>query len=151
MIAVGIMVVAGLAADDKTMTNTLTAKEKADGWRLLFDGRTTAGWRGFRRQTMPGGWQAVDGALTRAGEAGDIVTADEFGDFELTLEWSLPPNGDSGVLYLNEVNTIPGFTTISMYSKMWAASGLEYPQLLDRLIALALERHGEKQHLRTSM
>ena len=59
--------------------------------------------------------------------------------------------GDSGVLYLNEVNTIPGFTTISMYSKMWAASGLEYPQLLDRLIALALERHAEKQQLRTSM
>jgi D-alanine-D-alanine ligase len=59
--------------------------------------------------------------------------------------------GDSGLLYLNEVNTIPGFTTISMYSKMWAASGLEYPALLDRLIALALERHAEKQELRTSV
>jgi D-alanine-D-alanine ligase len=59
--------------------------------------------------------------------------------------------GDSGVLYLNELNTIPGFTTISMYSKMWAASGLSYPQLLDRLIALALDRHAEKQQLRTSM
>jgi D-alanine-D-alanine ligase len=58
---------------------------------------------------------------------------------------------DSGVLYLNEVNTIPGFTTISMYSKMWDASGLAYPKLLDRLIALALERHAEKQQLRTSM
>jgi D-alanine-D-alanine ligase len=59
--------------------------------------------------------------------------------------------GDSGVLYLNELNTLPGFTTISMYSKMWAASGLSYPQLIDRLIALALERHAEKQQLRTSM
>jgi D-alanine-D-alanine ligase len=59
--------------------------------------------------------------------------------------------GDSGVLYLNEVNTIPGFTTISMYSKMWAASGLPYPKLIDRLIALALDRHAEKQQLRTSM
>ena len=59
--------------------------------------------------------------------------------------------GDSGVLYLNELNTIPGFTTISMYSKMWAASGLPYPQLLDRLVALALDRHAEKQQLRTSM
>jgi len=58
---------------------------------------------------------------------------------------------DSGVLYLNEVNTIPGFTTISMYSKMWEASGLAYPALLDRLIALALERHAAKQRLRTSM
>src|SRR5207253_2934535 len=59
--------------------------------------------------------------------------------------------GDSGLLYINEVNTIPGFTTISMYSKMWAASGLAYPQLVDRLIALALERHAEKQHVRTTM
>ena len=59
--------------------------------------------------------------------------------------------GDSGALYLNEVNTIPGFTTISMYSKMWAASGVAYPTLIDRLIALALERHREKQQLRTSM
>ncbi len=52
--------------------------------------------------------------------------------------------GDSGILYLNEVNTIPGFTTISMYSKLWAASGSPYPQLLDRLIALALERHARE-------
>jgi D-alanine-D-alanine ligase len=59
--------------------------------------------------------------------------------------------GDTGLLYLNEANTIPGFTTISMYSKMWAASGLSYPALIDRLIALALERHGEKQQLRTSV
>jgi len=60
-------------------------------------------------------------------------------------------DGQDGVLYLNELNTIPGFTTISMYAKMWAASGLSYPQLLDRLIALALDRHAEKQQLRTSM
>src|SRR5207302_936836 len=59
--------------------------------------------------------------------------------------------GDSGTLYLNELNTIPGFTTISMYSKMWEASGVTYAQLLDRLIALAIERHAEKQQLRTSM
>ena len=58
------------------------------------------------------------------------------------------PTGQS---YVNEVNTIPGFTTISMYSKMWAATGVEYPVLLDRLIALALERHAEKQQLRTSL
>jgi D-alanine-D-alanine ligase len=57
----------------------------------------------------------------------------------------------TGKVYINEANTIPGFTTISMYSKMWEASGLAYPALLDRLIALALERHGEKQQLRTSV
>jgi D-alanine-D-alanine ligase len=59
--------------------------------------------------------------------------------------------GDSGMIYLNELNTIPGFTTISMYAKLWEASGLTYPRLLDRLIALAIERHAEKQQLRTSM
>jgi D-alanine-D-alanine ligase len=59
--------------------------------------------------------------------------------------------GKDQSLYVNEVNTIPGFTTISMYSKLWAASGVDYPALLDRLIALALERHAEKQQLRTSV
>ncbi|HEY6508188.1 MAG TPA: D-alanine--D-alanine ligase family protein [Vicinamibacterales bacterium] len=57
----------------------------------------------------------------------------------------------TGALYLNEVNTLPGFTAISMYPKMWEASGLPMPALLDRLIALARERHAEKQRLRTSV
>jgi D-alanine-D-alanine ligase len=60
-------------------------------------------------------------------------------------------DGGSGKLYVNEINTIPGFTTISMYSKMWEASGVSYPELLDRLISLARERHAEKQLLRTSV
>jgi D-alanine-D-alanine ligase len=57
----------------------------------------------------------------------------------------------TGTIFVNEVNTIPGFTTISMYSKLWAATGVDYATLLDRLIGLALERHVEKQHLRTSL
>jgi D-alanine-D-alanine ligase len=60
-------------------------------------------------------------------------------------------DGKRGTLFVNEINTIPGFTTISMYPKMWAASGLSYPALLDRLITLAQERHAEKQHLKTSV
>jgi D-alanine-D-alanine ligase len=54
----------------------------------------------------------------------------------------------SGKLFVNELNTIPGFTPISMYPKMWEASGLPYPALLDRLIELALERHREKEQTR---
>ena len=54
----------------------------------------------------------------------------------------------SGRLVINEINTIPGFTTISMYAKLWEASGVAYPRLLERLIELALERHAEKQSLR---
>jgi D-alanine-D-alanine ligase len=53
-------------------------------------------------------------------------------------------------IYLNEINTMPGFTSISMYPKLWAASGLEYSQLIDRLIKLALERHTEKTQNRYS-
>jgi D-alanine-D-alanine ligase len=59
--------------------------------------------------------------------------------------------GSTGEIFVNEVNTIPGFTTISMYPKLWEASGLPYAQLLDRLIALAVERHAHKQRLRTSV
>ena len=57
----------------------------------------------------------------------------------------------SGMLYVNEINTIPGFTTISMFAKLWEASGVSYPELVDRLIQLALERHAAKQRLRTSV
>ena len=81
---------------------------------------------------------ALPGSLARYPRAGSA------GDAALLA-------GDSQVLYLNEVNTIPGFTTISMFAKLWAASGVDYPTLLDRLIALALARHAEKQQLRTSV
>jgi D-alanine-D-alanine ligase len=56
---------------------------------------------------------------------------------------------ETGQVYLNEVNTMPGFTEISMYPKLWEASGLPYPQLLDRLFELAIERHADRQRNRT--
>ncbi|HRV92251.1 MAG TPA: D-alanine--D-alanine ligase A, partial [Anaerolineae bacterium] len=55
-----------------------------------------------------------------------------------------------GALYLNEVNTMPGFTPISMYPKLWEASGLSYSELIDRLIELALERFDDKQQSKTT-
>ena len=58
---------------------------------------------------------------------------------------------DTGQVYINEVNTMPGFTQISMYPKLWEASGLSYPQLLDRMIELAIERHADRQRNRTSL
>jgi D-alanine-D-alanine ligase len=57
---------------------------------------------------------------------------------------------DDGRLYMNEINTIPGFTSISMYAKLWEASGITYAELLDRLIELALDRHQEKSRLETA-
>jgi D-alanine-D-alanine ligase len=58
---------------------------------------------------------------------------------------------NTGDIVLNEINTMPGFTSISMYAKMWEASGVTYPALVDRLIQLALERHNHKQKLKTSV
>ena len=69
------------------------------GWRPLFDGKTTAGWRGFKKKEMPDGWSVIDGALTRGGKAGDIVSIDQFGDFELTLDWKIAAGANSGLFY----------------------------------------------------
>lgn len=80
--------------------NTLTAEERAAGWRLLFDGKTTEGWRGFRKTGMPAGWEVTpDGALTRTGAGGDIVTVEQFQDFELAFDWKVAPGGNSGVMF----------------------------------------------------
>ena len=79
--------------------NTLTPAEQAAGWRLLFDGRTTTGWRGYREQAVPNGWRAADGLLQKAGRADDILTAEQFGDFELALEWRLDRGGNAGLFY----------------------------------------------------
>ena len=83
----------------QTSHNTLTDQEKAAGWKLLFDGKSTAGWRAYGADTMPSGWQPVDGVLTRVSRAADIITKDQYGDFELTLDWKLEPRGNSGLFY----------------------------------------------------
>jgi cytochrome c len=90
--------------------NTLTEKEKRDGWQLLFDGQSLKGWHNYGKTTIgkswiisensifldaksnpDGGWQAPDG--------GDIVTAEEYGDFELQIDWKIGACGNSGVIY----------------------------------------------------
>jgi len=79
--------------------NTLTDAERAAGWRLLFDGRTTNGWHGFKKDSTSPGWQAVDGALTRVAAAGDIVTNEQYTNFELSLEWNVAQGGNSGIFF----------------------------------------------------
>ena len=101
IVAAGLLAITTLPlqAQGGQAPNTLSAAEKAAGWRLLFDGKSTAGWRGYGMDTMPSGWQAVDGLLTRVSRAADIITRDQFGDFELTLDWKLEPGGNSGLFY----------------------------------------------------
>ena len=70
-----------------------------DGWRPLFDGVTTAGWMRYDQGPWTGGWEAQDGALVMVGGGGDIVTEEEFEDFELELEWQVGPGGNSGIFF----------------------------------------------------
>jgi hypothetical protein len=80
--------------------NTLTAKEKSSGWKLLFDGKSLDGWRGYKTTEIGAGWKVQDGTLTlTAAKAGDLLTAQEFADFELSFEWKISSGGNSGVIY----------------------------------------------------
>jgi hypothetical protein len=93
---------AALAMLGTTMTAQmpmLTAQEKSEGWKLLFDGKSLAGWRGYTSEKPPTGWRASNGELIRDGEGGDLMTADQYGDFDLRFEWKVTENGNSGVIY----------------------------------------------------
>ena len=88
--------------------NTLTAKEKADGWKLLFDGKTFNGWHTYGKQTAGKAWHIQDGTfyLDAAAEKnlpdseqGDLVTNGEYGNFELKLDWKIGVKGNSGVIF----------------------------------------------------
>jgi cytochrome c len=79
--------------------NFLTDEERQAGWRLLFDGRTTKGWHGYKKDKFPDGWKVVNDCLVRVGSAGDIITDDEFDNFELSIEWRISPGGNSGIMY----------------------------------------------------
>ncbi|MDB4900333.1 MAG: hypothetical protein JWN53_2141 [Gemmatimonadetes bacterium] len=70
----------------------------ADGWRPLIDNSLSA-WRGYKRQDLPGDWHVTNGVLMKEGRAEDLVSRDEFGDFELAWDWKLAPGGNAGVFY----------------------------------------------------
>jgi hypothetical protein len=96
--------------------NTLTERETRDGWRLLWDGKTTNGWRGARLDRFPAsGWEIRDGVLTvvqsGGGEStagGDIVTVDQYGNFELIVEYNITKGANSGIKYFVDTNLNKG-------------------------------------------
>jgi hypothetical protein len=113
----------------KTSPNSLTPREKKEGWRLLFDGKTMKGWRGAYMDSLPKkGWEVRDGMLivreSGGGEAsfgGDIVTIEQFSNFDLKVEFRLTAGANSGIKY---------FVTEQLPKTPGSAVGLEY-QILD--------------------
>ena len=92
----------GAFAAEKTAApdNTLTQAEQAAGWKLLFDGKSTTGWRGFKTPAPDAGWKVKDGALSPdAKTSKDLVTKDKYEDFELVFDWKISPKGNSGVMF----------------------------------------------------
>jgi hypothetical protein len=82
--------------------NELTAADKQAGWKLLFDGKSLTGWHSYRKKEPPQkGWAIEDGWLRCVpnGHGGDLVSDDQFNDFELSWEWRLPPGANNGVKY----------------------------------------------------
>jgi len=78
-------------------SNGLTPEESAAGWRLLFDGNSLSQWRSYREDGVNDGWGVENGCLTRLGMGGDLITREQFGDFELELEWRISAGGNSGI------------------------------------------------------
>jgi len=84
--------------------NTLTSKEKKDGWVLLFDGKTTSGWHTYHKDAATPAWSVQDGALVfnpdaGKGQGGDLVTDGEYENYDLTIEWKISDGGNSGVIF----------------------------------------------------
>ncbi len=80
--------------------NSLTAAERQAGWRLLFDGESTRGWRNYRGDSIRPAWKVIDGAIVLTGRGGgDIVTEDEFEWFELSIDYRIAPGGNSGIMF----------------------------------------------------
>ena len=119
-----VAVSAFLAVNAQNGMNTLTEKEKKEGWQLLFNGKNLDGWRLFQGKAITGGWKVIDGVLNNSGSGsdhgGDIVTKEKFQNFELYLEWKIASKSNSGIFY--HVNEKIG--------KAIYESGIEY-QLLD--------------------
>jgi hypothetical protein len=89
------VVVGGVAA----ATRTRADGSQAGGWQALFDGTSMQPWRGYKSDTLPAGWRVADGVLGKDGAVPDIISREQFGDFELEVEWRIGEAGNSGLFY----------------------------------------------------
>ena len=77
----------------------MSARAAPGDWRPLFDGKSMAGWRGYRSNIVPAGWTVAGGILQKDRPVADLISVDEFGDFELEIEWRIAAGGNSGIFY----------------------------------------------------
>lgn len=133
LLLLGALVAAPLRAEN---VNTLTAAEQAEGWQLLFDGASLQHWRSLKSERPGAGWRVENGEIVLAGKAGDLVTRDDFGDFELRLDWKVSPAANSGIIYRVGLGEAQTFVT-----------GPEY-QVLDNARA---EDNKQPNHLAASL
>jgi hypothetical protein len=104
ILTAGLLLSAIVTTADAAEINQLSEAEKAEGWRLLFDGESTSGWKGYKRDDAPGTWEVVDGFLFMNSadgdrDRGDLLSDQQFGDFHLKLEWKISEAGNSGIFY----------------------------------------------------
>jgi hypothetical protein len=91
--------------------NELTAAEATAGWKMLFDGKDASPWwRGYKKDSLPDKWIAEDGALVRKG-GGDIITKEQFENFELSIEWKISEGGNSGIMFRVQETDGPPYVT----------------------------------------
>ena len=88
-----------LAAACAQATARSSALPTGSGWRTLFDGTSTAAWRGYRSDSLPSAWHIVDGTLTKSVSTEDIITREPYGNFELDLDWKISTGGNAGIFY----------------------------------------------------
>lgn len=109
LLIIGLLIV--VSCNTVPEPNTLSSQEKRQGFELLFDGESTDGWRGYRKDHFPSGWDIDDGAIhcegsgrgeAGAAEGGDIIYDRKFSNFHLKLEWKIAVGGNSGIFYLGD-------------------------------------------------
>lgn len=135
-LSVAITACVGTKTTQTSGPNSLTREERKAGWKLLFNGATTEGWTNYNQKTIDYRWIVQDDALHLSAKgAGDILSKDQFQNFELSLEWKISPKGNSGIFY--------GVKEDASLKRTYM-SGLEY-QVLDN------EGHqdGKKENHRT--
>ena len=90
---------ASSAAATPATPSAAASGDEASGWRSLLDGQDLSQWRAYKKPSAPAAWLAKDGALTKSVCTEDLITREQFGDFELSFDWKLSPGGNAGVFY----------------------------------------------------